>query len=488
MIGIIDRRFGIVLSLSTLFFLQSCILIPDSFVRTIYWTSQIRSGDLSGVGSENNPSLMSQSFVIDVNDYLMTAVEDQSELSVEAYMEAVKSSHDGSISALAVAKNGIISGSEDGRVMLHRRGEAGQYSHRTLAIGKRPILALSVSPDGHFLAVAQFSLVSLIDLRSFELVSQMTQVKGRILSLAWHPSQESLLFGRVDGNVFSWKLADQIEYSYNSTSVLEVYETESAPVIKLIFHPSSRAFFAATQTGGMFVVRLKKTERELGIDNVRKNSGEIVEGKFVVRFAKLPAQINDAGISADNAELYALSSDGLIYSWGIRGLIVSPTISLPKDSVATISRVGIGLSDVKMPFAFISTGRSLRIRFWCSGSEYYESPTPTLDVVKKEDSGEVGKGGDLSEDELIALLMEKSSSKSSDLLNPTYSEGSPEARGLIFQSPSLRNSSSVVEFDPENGILWLGDKTGKIIRLDAVSLVRSSHILTLIKEKCLKSF
>lgn len=463
----------------------SCSLIPESVVRTVYWASQIRSSDLVGVRGDSLAPAETKSQVLDPSEYLMTGVEDRLELSILPYIEGVSTSHEGAISSLAVTKTGIISGSEDGRVMLHVRGERGEYSHRTLAVGKRPILALSVSPDGYYLAVAQFSLVSLIDLRNFELISQMTQVKGRILSLAWHPTQESLLFGRLDGNVFSWKLADQLEYSYNSTNYLEVYETESAPVIKLVFHPSARAFFAATQTGGVFVVRLKKTEAELGIGGVPGKNGVIPEGKYVLRFAKVPGQINDAGLGANGTEFYALSSEGLIYSWGIRGLIVAPTISLPKDSVATISRVNLGMEEIKMPFAFLSTGRSLRIRLWCSGAEYYESPQPTSDVIRGEEGDISVKSGDLTEDELISLLLDKSASKSSDLLNPAYSERSPEVRGLIFQSPSFINSSSVVEFDSENGILWLGDKTGKMIRLDATTFVQSQFFVPLIKERCL---
>jgi len=468
-------------------FLSSCILIPDSVIRTVYWTSQIRSNDLVSVSSEGFKAEENTVAVIEKSDFLLTAVEDEAELQVIPFVEAFQSSHEGNINAIDVRNTDIITGAQDGKVILHQKLASGSYLNSTLALGRTPIIALSVSPDGRYVAIAQFSVISIVDLKNFELMTQMTQVKGRILSLAWHPDQESILFGRVDGNVFLWKLADEIEYSFNSSSALEVYETESAPVTKLIFHPSNRAFFAATLTGGVFVVRLKKTEKELGIDNVGRKSTEIAEGKYVLRFAKVSGQINDSGLSANEENLYVVSSEGIIYSWTIRGLVSAPTISLPKDSVATLARVKVEPQSASMPFLYLTTGRSLRLRFWCTGSDYYEATEPTSDVIKDDSRVENRKSGDLSEDELISLLLNKTSNKAGDLLSPSYSQSSPEVKGLIFQSPGLRNSASVVKFDSENGILWLGDKTGKIVRFDAFSFVNSSYFVPLIREQCLKS-
>lgn len=467
--------------------LSSCIFIPDSLIRTVYWTSQIRSNDLVSVSAEGFKAEENTVSVIEKSEFLLTAAENQAELNVLPFVEAFESSHEGNINAIDVRNSDIITGAQDGKVILHQRLESGGYLNSTLALGKKPIIALSVSPDGRYVAIAQFSVVSIIDLKKFELVAQMTQVKGRILSLAWHPDQESILFGRVDGNAFLWKLADEIEYSYNSSSVLEVYETESAPVTKLIFHPSNRAFFATTQTGGVFVVRLRKTEKELGIDNVGRQTRDIDEGKYVLRFAKVPGQINDSGLSANEEHLYVLSSEGIIYSWTIRGLVSAPTIKLPKDSAATLSRVKVDLEGKAPPYLYLTTGRSLRLRLWCAGSGYYEAAEPTTDVIKEEGRDGAGKSGDLSEDELISLLLSKTPTKASDLLSPAFSEASPEAKGLIFQTPSLRNSASVVKFDAENGILWLGDKTGKIVRFDAVSFLKSDYMASLIRERCLKT-
>lgn len=467
--------------------LSSCILIPDSVINTVYWTSQIRSNDLISVSAEEFKAEENTANIIDKSDFLLTAVEDKGELEVLQYMEGFESSHEGTINAIDVRGLDVISGAQDGKVILHQKQDSGAYLNSTLALGKKPIVAISVSPNGRYVAIAQFSVVSIIDLKNFELVTQMTQVKGRILSLAWHPDQESLLFGRVDGNVFLWKLAEQIEYTYNSSSSLEVYETEAAPVTKLIFHPSNRAFFATTQTGGVFVVRLRKTEKELGIDNVGRKTAEIAEGKYVLRFAKVAGQINDSGLSANGENLYVVSSEGIISSWTIRGLVAAPTISLPKDSVTTLSRVNINFEGQNSPFLYLTSGRSLRLRFWCSENDFYEAAVPTTDVIKESGRSEGSKSGDLSEDELISLLLNKTASKPNDLLNPAYSESSPEAKGLIFQTPSFVNSASVVKFDSVNGILWLGDKTGKIVRFDASSFVKSNYMLPLIRKQCLKT-
>ncbi len=465
--------------------MSSCAFIPDRVIRTVYWASQIRSTDLVSVSAEDFKTEEHTVEGLEKSDYLLTDVEDQSELKSLSYIEAFDSSHEGNINAIDVYGSNVITGAPDGKVILHKRLEAGKYLNSTLALGKKPIIALSVSPDGRYVAIAQFSVVSIIDSENFELVTQMTQVKGRILSLAWHPDQESLLFGRVDGNVFLWKLSDEIEYSYNSSSVLETYETESAPLTKLIFHPSKRAFFATTQTGGVFVVRLRKTEEELGISSVRRQSSEIVQGKYVLKFAKVPGQINDSGLSENGEQLYALTSDGIIYRWMIRGLLAAPAISLPKDSASSISRVPIQSEPVGAGFLYLTTGRSLRMRFWCSEDDFYERAEPTSNVIVESRGDKLGKPGDLSEDELISLLLNKSNP--SDLLSSSYSEASPEIKGLVTQSPSLRNSASVVNFDSKNGILWLGDKTGKILRFDAYSFVNSTDMATLIKDRCLKT-
>ncbi len=131
---------------------------------------------------------------------------------------------------------------------------------------KRPILAIALSPSERFVAVAQFSAVIIIDLQTKQIAHTMTQVGGRILSLAWDPREELLLLGRASGETFGWRLAGSSAAGRDSLNALEQYgNAGGSPIVRLAFHPSGRAFVSAEQDGRISLWRLLRTEKELGL-------------------------------------------------------------------------------------------------------------------------------------------------------------------------------------------------------------------------------
>ncbi|HMO18304.1 MAG TPA: hypothetical protein PKA63_06285 [Oligoflexia bacterium] len=351
-----------------------------------------------------------------------------------------------------------------------------------LISSKRPVLSLAVSPDRNYLAVSQFSRISIIDLTQRKLVTQFGRVKGRVNAMAWHPSGTSLLLGRANGDIFNWNIGSDFERAADSTDALELYETESSPVVKIEYHPSGRAVFVALQSGTVYLVRLVRTERELGLRLDPMRPG-MVQGKYVVKVGSLPQQLNDMLLDQDSEELMASGSDGSVYRWGLRGLRRRTPFPLGSDSAGFISLASSKNSSYRI---ISSLGRNLRLRFWCATEEAYEIFEPTSLVLKSE-SGDSDSASRIvsEEDELIARLKDElmtelgAGAKNEDInADATLTPDrvlEHRALGLIAQSPRFLDTVQVGRYAGSSGILWIAVKSGSLVGFDVSSYLSSSE-------------
>jgi len=262
-------------------------------------------------------------------------------LSDAVYFKA----HTGRINALIpVESDGVITGGDDGQVLLSRFVETAsrlEFVSETLLAGTKPILALSLSPDKRYLAIAQTSLVVVFDMRDRDLRYAMTRMHGRITSLAWDPRGEFLALGRAGGDIYLWSLGQSFFSGQGRDSVdsLEQYLGGQSPVIFLAFHPSGGAFFSAGLEGELSIWRALRTEDELGLRD-RFNLGDQEKiGLVHQQFAQLPGFASDTYLEPDGEYLFAAAANGKLYSWKTRGLIPQAESIVSKDSLLSFTPV-----------------------------------------------------------------------------------------------------------------------------------------------------
>lgn len=286
--------------------------------------------------------------------------------------------HSGEITALAPFTDGygVISGDISGKVILTVLDDPSRldddssrptrFKNTEIYDAGKPIAALSLSPDQRLLAIAYYSTLILYDLIDRTEISRMTRVSGRITALAWDPRGDYVAFGQANGDVFLWrKNAGQLSWM-DSLRRLEAYVAATSPIVKLVFHPKGRSFFAAEKEGRIVLWRLVRTEEEIGLKNQQLNSEEKLEISAVKEeFAKLRTQIYDMNLAQGASEIHVAGTDGGLYRWKVRGLKFLKPVTVTKGSVFVVSE----FSPVTLgsPFTYsLTASRDQRIKVWCS--------------------------------------------------------------------------------------------------------------------------
>jgi hypothetical protein len=359
--------------------------------------------------------------------------EDATQISTENFL--VHQVHQGQVNALAVTKNGLqaYSGGQDGQVVQSTIIEtpvSGNDSQRaelspaqlpgrfiqtqTILVGRKPILALSLSPDEKKLVVSQFSSVIVFDLEKREITNKLSQVEGRVLSLAWDPKGQLVLLGRANGDIFAWNLVAGPDAGEDSVDALERYEGSNSPIVRLLFHPSGRAFFAAERNGGIYLWRLLRTESDLGIRDEQAVVDEDKTGRLKKVIAVLRSEVEDIWLDNTASTVFAAAVDGSLYRFKVRGAKELDKITVGVGAIFSVE--GLTLQDgagggTKIDIVATS-GKEQRIKFWCQS-------------------------------------------------------------GIIAQSVLFRNPPTILRAGKTAPILWAGEKTGNLLTFDADLLVKS---------------
>jgi WD40 repeat protein len=400
--------------------------------------------------------------------------------------------HTGRINVIedVASSNRIFTGGQDGKIFEVTISDGAEgartFSSKILAESSRPVLALAASPDGKYLAVSQFSLVSIINLKERKIEARFHRVKGRILAMAWDVNSQLLLLGRANGDIFSWNIGTDVSRASDSINVLEFYETNPSPVIKIVFHPSGRAFFAALQGGSVYLIRLVQTERELGLRLDTRKPG-MKQGKYVVRIGGAPSMVNDMLLDYKTGQILVSAADGAIYRWRLRGLRKALPYPTGSDSTGFISLVHLSPSDdaEEEPEAYLTTlGRNLRIRLWCARDEAFEVIEPTMAVIKDGDDPESSRLElKSSEEDILDQLKSELFAEMAPPPEENDRDDTPP-RGLIAETPRFLETVIAGRYSPASGILWVGDKTGTLAGFDVKSFLSSNHIKSQINKVC----
>jgi WD40 repeat protein len=497
------------------FSIISVLLTGCGSSKTMKMTTLPKEKELMVVKTKEDFSLLN----VDLDKILAKTDPSRDELNSKDFFLPPLKIHTGRINVIeeVLSSRKIFTGGQDGKIFEAkvRYDSNGKPSVQVdlLASGSRPILALSASPDGRYLAVSQFSQISIINLETRKIDSRLNRVKGRILSMAWGINSRLLLLGRANGDVFSWNLGEDISRSADTTNVLEFYETTPSPVVSIVFHPSGRAFFVALQSGSIYLIRLVRTERELGLRLDLNNQG-LKEGKYVVRVGRVPSTVNDMILDSKTEELLVSCADGSVYRWRLRGLRKALPYPTGSDSTGFISLVHPSYGGEVSKFLFgqnsdledkdtgenlesdthkaevllLTLGRNLRLRFWCTSEEVYERITPTSAILYQDEIGDDTTSGlrlKSSEDDIIDQLRRD---LLAEIKEPEKSDNTKEAplSGLVSETAPFLETVIAGKYSKSSGIIWVGEKTGVLIGFDVLGFLSSNSMKSQVKNVCKK--
>ena len=419
-------------------------------------------------------------------------------LEVEAHGQGVFSSgQDGK-----VIFSSLVSSSSGNAVVEIDSSEASIRSE-TVVSSAKPVLAISPSPDGRKLAVAQYSLVVIIDLKTRQVIQRMTRVAGQIWALAWDPQCSLLAIGRADGDIFVWNLTTGPRAGEDNLEALEEYSAGLSPVRQIVFHPAGRSFFAAEREGRVTLWQLLRTAHQVGtrddqavVDKAKIGRERMTVGGFRERF-------EDLWLDSKGNELFVSTSQGLIHHWRVRGLVYEGSFPVGRDAIfsargielsggtlerglskdaslwsrGTIRRSHLsgistdyqGESDrLKKKKAFfdspdrgdlsaqyrllVTSGREQRLKFWCQDLKEHPVELPGTKLV-------VEVPAEVSAEQLTPIPMQPQAAETEDL--------------LVGQSGVFAHPVSIIRFTARQSLLWAAQKTGNLLVFDAGTLLNS---------------
>lgn len=293
------------------------------------------------------------------------AVRETSPYQIPMQSFSVHPAHDGEIKALIVLQGGtsVLSGGRDGKLILSRitspfiENNQGFMETELIYESSKSILALAISPEERFLAIAQSGEVRILDLRKRKVVSLLSHVSGRVTALAWDPRNEFILLGLANGEIYAWNFFGEPEKASNSISSLEFYFASDTPIIKMLIHPKARSFFSLEQNGVLNFWRLQRAELEEGSRDLDADIDQDRRSQQRTEVARLPDQLYDMWYS-DKGFVYLVGASGVIYSYKIRGLKALDPVTVSRSEVFSIQ--GYGSSNI-----LALSNREQRIDFWC---------------------------------------------------------------------------------------------------------------------------
>ena len=441
--------------------------MPKSVSRAIFFNVPDRSEDL--IIKENEefvPFVSTQSAILDEE---VSGLEYSSR---EYFLPEYKISSSKLNTIRPLKNKSTLLGYQDGSVYEIRMSDqhsglsnSSALEVRKFADGNTPVLAMAESPDGKYLAVSQFSVVSIVDLEDRKLIAQLHRVKGRILELAWSPDSSQLLMGRANGDVFAWTLEDDVYYTQDSLDVLDLYETQASPVVGISFHPSGRAFFVALENGALFLVRLLRTEVELGLIEADTDN-QIGKGTYVQGFGNTAGGASSFFILPEKDELLVVSLNGSAVRWRIRGLKQLEVIDIGSEASTFSSFVDRSIGNLGSDL-IVGVGRSLRLKVSCLKRDYKRLLAPTNEVYMPENGSVEDNGGGtgpsqaLSDDQALLNELNSEIKKVGQVKNAAFSGGGKDFN-LVLETAKFKESISVLTFAPETGVLWVGGKSGML--------------------------
>ncbi|MFN8390641.1 MAG: hypothetical protein U0136_10155 [Bdellovibrionota bacterium] len=397
-------------------------------------------------------------------------------------------SHQGEINAFEITKDGsrAFTGGSDGSVVSStiikpdsenkqatKGARHGILEVKTLLTGKKPVSALALSPDERYLAVAKFSAVFVFDLQEQKILYRMSRVSGSFPSLAWDPRGELLLFGRTSGEVFAWHVfAGRAAGRDNLESIEQYGDAGGSPIVRILFHPSGRAFVAVERNGGLTLWRLLRTEEELGLRDRYAEDDQGNTGKEKSPLGSVTGLVEDAWLDPRAEQIYVSSIDGNINQFRLRGLVRGPEIEVGADSVTNIEGIDVkNTAGAITPF-LVTSGRGQKLKFYCRPKTFNddssEPETRRVPVITSKTANSPADNDPQIIDGRIVVPEEALPKPPEPKKNKAETEGF-----FVAESEPLKEPVSFMRSGSSSAVLWAAQKKGNLLVFDARPLLSS---------------
>ncbi len=336
-----------------------------------------------------------------------------------------------------------FSGDTDGNIffnVLNINNDKLTLSSRKIIKLNFPVNFLSVSPDEKFLAVAIPQNVLILDLEKKQIVAELTNIKGKITTLAWGENNEYLAIGQI-GKISIWKVIDRNNnYSFVADSIsnidaLENYNEGLAPIIGIYFSDNNKIFFAAEQNGTIIVRNLFSTEQELGIWTSNE-AGYVnkVETKHVHLKTRIPIlgfQMN----TNNSKEFITAHNNGVVLWWKFAGLLPTQILNLGNK---IINHIAISNNNT----IITSTNENI-VYVW-----------KNIDFQARSNSDFQVKIDPQTRGKIPAINLDKKFRE----IN--------KSNALLFRSPIFDESITGIQSSPTGDFAWIIQHNGRITLID----------------------
>lgn len=254
--------------------------------------------------------------------------------------------HDGEVlsvqrlptSTLTVASVGV-----DGRVIGWDLGSGKGFEVKKLSdtprlsiVGERRALIAWASDKGIFVSC----------LWGCSTVIELSRLKARPTSLAFHDEDTSLLIGAADGRVYRWRFLDQQNVSSmeEHEKMVERYIGHHTMVSGIVAHSTGRAFISSDWDGVLLGWLVYTAD-----DHVGEYDKNIFRGRFYTDIAnKLRAPrptdrgISSLALSEDGQRLALGTEDGAVEIWTVRGFVPAARKELHQGRVISVALTNDG--------------------------------------------------------------------------------------------------------------------------------------------------
>lgn len=382
--------------------------------------------------------------------------------------------HQGQVTALVVSHDGrtAYSVGKDGylyQIQLPLKntsgGFVGSVRKRAILRSDAAISAVSLSPSGKYLAIAQFSRVLVLDTENYNIVLEQTKAKGRISKISWDPFNELIAMGMVDGDVYIWQFQEQLRGKKSQTQYLELYDAAFSPIVGLKFHPLGRSLFVAEQDGVLHLWRILRTEKDLGLWD-DSNYLDIEAGaNYRASVFQIQRRIDSLDISTDGKRIFVALDGGDIFVLRTRGAGRQyKDLPIGEDSVFDLAAFDLKNNKGEVSKLLAASDRGQKLKIYCQVPMVYSSAG--VDVRDLNVTGI-----DNQKNKEIDILMPQITVNQSSSANGVNSSRAQVA-ALVAQSDRFKNPISIISKGVGGSVLWLAQKTGNLMVFDLENLLR----------------
>jgi WD40 repeat protein len=169
----------------------------------------------------------------------------------------------------------------------------------------------------------------------------LSDIKARTTSVAFHEDDSALLIGGADGRVYRWRFAttETAEKIRDKEKILERYIAHQTIVSNVASLPGARAFFSTDWDGSLYGWLSYTSDDQQGEYDKNLFGGRFFgTGGTFIRANRLPDRgITALAVSQDGEQLALGTDDGFVEVWQVRGFEMIARAQLHTGRITSVS-------------------------------------------------------------------------------------------------------------------------------------------------------